>query len=207
MPRGIRKVKADMVNESKINVLEQFKNNNAGCGCGYIADDDNEKDDCNKEKGDICADGDCDGGDDCDDDSSNEKKFFVYLLTASSGATYVGATVNLERRLRQHNKEIVGGAYATGSKVGKGEIWERALHVEGFPTWPAALQFEWRFKQLSRKFPKSMYPLERRMRALKMLVGLDRPTSKAAPYSTWKSGGPEIILETEEAKIIYEKIF
>lgn len=192
MPRGIRKVKADMVNESKPNVLEQFKNNNAGCG--YIADDDNEKDDCNKY-------------DDCDDDSGNEKKFFVYLLTASSGATYVGATVNLERRLRQHNKEIVGGAYATGSKVGKGEIWERALHIEGFPTWPAALQFEWRFKQLSRKFPKSMYPLERRMRALKMLVGLDRPTSKAAPYSTWKSGGPEIILETEEAKIIYEKIF
>ena len=27
---------------------------------------------------------------------------FVYLLLSSDNATYVGATVNLERRLRQH---------------------------------------------------------------------------------------------------------
>ena len=31
---------------------------------------------------------------------------FVYLLVSTSGSTYVGATVDLERRLRQHNKEI-----------------------------------------------------------------------------------------------------
>ena len=44
---------------------------------------------------------------------------FVYLLQSSDGATYVGATVNLERRLRQHNKELVGGARATSRKVKK----------------------------------------------------------------------------------------
>ena len=33
-------------------------------------------------------------------------EFFVYLLVSDSGATYIGATVNLDRRLRQHNKEI-----------------------------------------------------------------------------------------------------
>ena len=67
--------------------------------------------------------------------------FFVYLLLSSDNSTYVGATVDLERRLRQHNKEIKGGAHATGAKVEKGEIWIRAAHVEGFPDWQAALQY------------------------------------------------------------------
>ena len=69
--------------------------------------------------------------------------FYVYLLECTSGATYVGATVDLERRLRQHNKEIKGGAKATGAKVAKGETWKRVCYVENFPDWSAALQFEW----------------------------------------------------------------
>ena len=83
------------------------------------------------------------------------------------------------------------------------------MHIEGFPTWSSALQFEWRFKQLSRKFQKSMYPLERRIRGLKMLVELDRPTSKAIAYSEWTNNnkGPHIILETDEAEMLYKKIF
>ncbi len=76
---------------------------------------------------------------------------YVYLLVSSKGNTYVGATVDLERRLRQHNKEIKGGAHATGIKVAQGETWTRAAHVSGFPDWQATLQFEWRWKQISRK--------------------------------------------------------
>jgi structure-specific endonuclease subunit SLX1 len=64
----------------------------------------------------------------------------------------VGATVDVDRRLRQHNKELAGGAHATGMKVNKGETWQRICYVSGFPTWQAALQFEWRWKQISRKF-------------------------------------------------------
>jgi len=129
---------------------------------------------------------------------------FVYLLVSTDNATYVGATVDLDRRLRQHNKEIKGGAHATGAKVGKGEIWERACHVAGFPDWQAALQFEWRWKQLSRKLPASMFPLERRMKALKQLLALDRPTSKAKPYSEWGSF-PQVKLEITDAELYYNK--
>lgn len=114
-----------------------------------------------------------------------EKPSFVYLLESSDGATYVGATVDVDRRLRQHNKEIKGGAHATGSRVAKGEIWSRICYVEGFPDWTAALQFEWRWKQLSRKLPAKMNPLERRMQALKELLGLERPTTKAVAYTEW----------------------
>lgn len=134
------------------------------------------------------------------------KNSYVYLLTSSNNATYVGATVDLERRLRQHNKEIKGGAHATGAKVSNGETWVRALHIEGFPDWNSALQFEWRFKQLSRKLPQKMYPLERRMKALKMLLELERPTSKAISYSEWETK-PSVIIETQEAQQIYNDVF
>lgn len=128
---------------------------------------------------------------------------YVYLLVSTSGATYVGATVDLNRRLRQHNKEIKGGAHATSAKVLQGETWIRAAHVAGFPDWPAALQFEWRWKQISRKLPIKMNPLERRIQALKQLLALERPTTKAIAYTEWLSP-PEVILETEEAKNYYE---
>jgi len=115
----------------------------------------------------------------------NSNDFFVYLLEATNKSTYIGATVNLERRLKQHNKELSGGAVATTSKVLKGEVWRRHCYVSGFPSWQAALQFEWRWKQLSRKLPQSLKPLDRRMQALSNLLALDRSTSKAIPFAEW----------------------
>jgi structure-specific endonuclease subunit SLX1 len=111
---------------------------------------------------------------------------FVYLLVSTSGATYVGATVDLDHRLRQHNKEIKGGARATGAKVAQGEVWKRHCYVSGFPSWQSALQFEWRWKQLTRKLPRGcVSPLENRMKALDTLLGFERSTTNAIPYSEW----------------------
>ena len=133
---------------------------------------------------------------------TTEKESFVYLLVSSNGATYVGATVDLERRLRQHNKELVGGAYATSAKVIAGESWTRAAYVSGFPDWSTALQFEWRWKQLSRKLPRFLYPLERRMKALRTLLSLEQSTSKAIPFKNWTSP-PVVHLESDEASQLY----
>jgi predicted GIY-YIG superfamily endonuclease len=131
--------------------------------------------------------------------------FFVYLLLSSDNSTYVGATVDLERRLRQHNSEIKGGAVATTSKVNKGETWIRACHIEGFPDWNSALQFEWRWKQITRKMALKVHPLHRRMIALKQLLSLERPTTKAKAYSEW-SEPPKVVLEDEDAKQYYNLI-
>lgn len=130
------------------------------------------------------------------------KPSYVYLLLSSDQATYIGATIDLDHRLRQHNKEIKGGAHATSSKVLKGEIWTRVCHVSGFPDWRSALQFEWRWKQLSRKLPSKMVPLERRMIALKQLLELDKPTSSAIFYKEWLIP-PEIHFESEEVVKYY----
>ena len=129
---------------------------------------------------------------------------YVYLLLATPdrNATYVGATVDLERRLRQHNKEIKGGAIATTTRVIKGDTWIRAAYVQGFPDWQAALQFEWRWKQLSRKLPSKMDPLTKRMTALKELLELERPTTKAKAYSEWLTS-PEVVFGDDTAKEIY----
>jgi structure-specific endonuclease subunit SLX1 len=119
------------------------------------------------------------------DPTQDLKPSYVYLLQATNGATYIGATIDLDRRLRQHNKELSGGAHATSMKVNQGQIWTRICHVSGFPSWQAALQFEWRWKQLSRKLPQKMNPLERRMNALQTLLSLPSSTTKAVPYTDW----------------------
>ncbi len=127
---------------------------------------------------------------------------YVYLLHSTDNSTYVGATVDLDRRLRQHNKIIKGGAHATSMKVNAGQTWERACYIEGFPDWQAALQFEWRWKQISRKLSNKLFPLKRRMIALKQLLALNSSTSKAIPYSQWNSP-PNIIFESDIAKNFY----
>lgn len=114
--------------------------------------------------------------------------FYVYFIESTSGATYIGATVSLEKRIRQHNKELKGGATATSIKVNQGESWDYVCYVENFPTWNEALKFEWRWKQISRQIQKinpRQNPREKRLQALTEVLALDKPTSKAMLYSEW----------------------
>lgn len=123
-----------------------------------------------------------------------EKQFFVYILESSNrtGNTYVGATVDLTRRLRQHNKELAGGAHATSVH---GNTWRRVCNVSGFPTWSAALQFEWKLKYISRNINMSnanvlahiKAPISKRLIALNQLLHLEKSTNNAIPFIEWKS--------------------
>ena len=115
--------------------------------------------------------------------------FFVYFIQSTNGSTYIGATVDLDKRIRQHNKELKGGATATSIKVIKGEVWSYVCYVENFPDWNEALKFEWRWKQISRIIQKTnptQKPIERRLEALDKLLKLEKSTSKAVPYSEWE---------------------
>jgi structure-specific endonuclease subunit SLX1 len=113
--------------------------------------------------------------------------YYVYLLESTNNCTYIGATTDLDHRLRQHNMELKGGAVATSLKVKKGETWNRVCHIEGFPTWSEALKFEWAWKFQSRKLSKKLLPIKRREIALDNLLALDKPTSKAIPYNEWET--------------------
>ena len=124
-----------------------------------------------------------------------EKQFFVYILESSNrtGNTYVGATVDLTRRLRQHNKELAGGAHATSIH---GNTWRRVCNVSGFPTWSAALQFEWKLKHISRNLTMTMTnshafsikaPISKRLIALHQLLQLEKSTKNSIPFIEWNS--------------------
>jgi structure-specific endonuclease subunit SLX1 len=112
--------------------------------------------------------------------------FYVYCLESDRGTTYVGATVNLQRRLRQHNKVIKGGAVITGRMVERGGHWNRVCHVTGFPTWKCALQFEWKWKFLTRKVPKGGTSTQRRLEALNVLIAAGTSTSTAIPFDQYE---------------------
>lgn len=131
---------------------------------------------------------------------------YCYLLYTEEGQTYVGATVDPDRRLRQHNKEIVGGAHATGIRVNQGLVWKRACYVT-LPEWRTALQFEWRWKQLGRTQCKHIRnPLERRLRSLHTLLSLEKPTSAAIPYDAYPDGRPSIQWESDDLRAKYDQI-
>jgi predicted GIY-YIG superfamily endonuclease len=126
------------------------------------------------------------------------KPWYVYMLYSSEGQTYIGATIDVNRRLRQHNCEIKGGAKATKMRVIQGQIWNRACYVEGFPDKKAALQFEWAWKHISTKKSlehRSLSPVERRIQALYDLLSMEKPTSTALPYKDYPSGLPNVIWE------------
>lgn len=78
--------------------------------------------------------------------------FYCYIVYNEAGRTYNGYTVNLTRRLRQHNGELKGGARATR---GRGP-W-RYLMVLTCSEWDCvstAMKHEWSIKYPTRKRPR-----------------------------------------------------
>ena len=75
--------------------------------------------------------------------------WFCYVLeNTDTGRSYCGMTCDLSRRLRQHNREIVGGARATARGAGG---WRAVVAISGFPTQCEALRAEWSIKHHARR--------------------------------------------------------
>ncbi len=115
--------------------------------------------------------------------------WLVYCLQFGQGEkTYVGATNDFRRRLRQHNDELAGGAQYTTSAVAASHgttSWSPVFAVHGFPSQRAALQFEWALKHETLAHRTQRNLVERRRQALQSLLRKERVTSKAEPLSSW----------------------
>lgn len=91
----------------------------------------------------------------------------VYCLRSSCKRyTYVGATMKFERRIRQHNGELVGGAKYTKAH----RPWHPIFHVHGFDSWQECLQFEWRWKHVRGRRRTRMPACQRRFENLCVLL-------------------------------------
>jgi predicted GIY-YIG superfamily endonuclease len=126
--------------------------------------------------------------------------YACYCLVSETGSTYVGFSVDVDRRLRQHNCELKGGARAT-----HGKTWKRICTVLGFPTQQSALQFEWKWKHLTRR-TNGATAVERRCKALTSLLNSECSTSNAAPFSSYE-GPLHLIIEDECAAQLRDKDF
>jgi putative endonuclease len=86
----------------------------------------------------------------CGESDAVEPASFVYVIgaaTARGYRTYVGWTLDPERRLSQHNGGI-------GAKSTRGFAWEM-LYIEKFASREEAMSREWHLKQ-DRRFRKRL---------------------------------------------------
>ena len=97
-----------------------------------------------------------------------EKDYIVYLLyNTSNRYVYVGSTNNRERRLRQHNGEISGGARYTHLHRDSG-AWCFYGYIENLDK-HLALSIEKRIQIRSRRM-KEREPLQRRLTAIEEIL-------------------------------------
>ena len=78
--------------------------------------------------------------------------YYCYIIYNENDRTYNGYTVNLQRRLKQHNGMLKGGAKATHNRG----PW-RFLCVITSPCWDCvstAMQHEWSIKYPTRRRPR-----------------------------------------------------
>lgn len=94
--------------------------------------------------------------------------YIIYLLINTlSNHTYIGCTNNSTRRLRQHNRELVGGAKYTTNYKGDGE-WMYYGYIKNLEKCQA-LSIEKKIQIKSRKV-SGKTPLLRRLKAIELIL-------------------------------------
>lgn len=92
--------------------------------------------------------------------------YYCYvILSDCKKRTYIGKTNNLERRLKQHNGILSGGAKAT-----KGRQWDFFAYVTGFETESEVLSFEWWLKHPYGKRYSKLSGVNGKIKALNIII-------------------------------------
>lgn len=77
--------------------------------------------------------------------------YFVYIVRCADGSFYVGYTNDLEKRTKQHNGLLKGGAAYTRSRRPVTLVYTKPCETRSF-----AMKEEYRLKQLTHKQKESL---------------------------------------------------
>ena len=98
---------------------------------------------------------------------------WCFYLIKNNNCTYAGVSPDPIRRLRQHNKEIKGGAkYTTNKAPG----WTHLCIVRGFRTKIESMQFEWAVKHAP---PRGVGGVKNRIQKLYHVCCQEKWTTRA----------------------------
>jgi len=98
-------------------------------------------------------------------------EWYFYIIK-NKNCSYAGVSTNPQKRLRQHNKEISGGAKYTTSKSSD---WTHICVISGFSK-IESLQFEWAVKHC---YPLSAKGIQNRIKKLFIILNKEKWTSKS----------------------------
>lgn len=126
------------------------------------------------------------------DQSPFDIRHCTYLLQSLSQPNYIyiGYTVDVHHRIRQHNREIVGGAKKTKSKG----PWRIICHISGFGDKVSAMQFEWRWQHPPGRRRKKRYyssnthrykGVKRALHNLYKMLNMEQWTNNSQPSNTY----------------------
>ena len=108
-------------------------------------------------------------------------KYYVYLLkSTTSNRTYIGYTIDVNKRLKKHNGELSGGA----KKTRKGRPWEIVLFVTGFEFERTALQFEFCIQKPPKRFRKKGPGIKNKMIIMKSLLYKKEKICSTSPLNS-----------------------
>jgi predicted GIY-YIG superfamily endonuclease len=128
-------------------------------------------------------------------------------LREDSGATYIGATIDMSHRIRQHNCEIKGGAKFTSAAVKNGHTWMLLCTVGRFPDMQTALQFEWMWKHITRTKYMKQPVILRRIKAVIDLVNSDRSSSKSRLYTEYEPLKIVLYNPSEQTELLFNTVY
>ena len=96
-----------------------------------------------------------------------------FYIIKNNNCTYAGVSPDPVRRLRQHNKEIKGGAKYT---ISKAPGWSHICIIRGFRTKIESMQFEWAVKHAP---PKGVGGVASRIEKLYYVCSQEKWTARA----------------------------
>ncbi|MEA1990093.1 MAG: GIY-YIG nuclease family protein [Pseudomonadota bacterium] len=84
--------------------------------------------------------------------SVSKSDWFVYLLRCADNSLYCGITTNLQKRLRQHNGELTGGAKYTKTRQPCELVYSESAEDRS-----SASKREYEIKQLSKTAKEKLF--------------------------------------------------